>query len=184
LEQFDIDKDYYAIIGAHEDDSSREIERLYKRQAHKRHPDRGGAEEEMKALNEAWRVLRDQEARSVYDSQRRREPKRNPAVRVTPTAREVGVYGQLLSALLCVALGLMLLLLVRSNGLWFLWPLSILALGVIGFGVLIAHSAMSNARESLAASHPIRRLRLVQEVVFWSLVGGSGYGIYLILTWL
>ena len=184
LDQFDVNKDYYAIIGAREEDSAREIERLYKRQAHKRHPDRGGTEEEMKTLNEAYRVLRDEETRSHYDSQRRRPVKQNSTVRVTPAAREVGVYGQLLSALLCLALGLMLLLLVRSNGLWFLWPLSILALGVIVFGVLIAHSAMSNARESLVASHPIRRFWVAQEIAFWSVVCGSGYGIYLILTWL
>ena len=184
LDQFDIDKDYYAIVGAREDDSAREIERLYKRQAHKRHPDRGGTEEEMKALNEAYRVLRDEQTRSDYDSQRRRPVKQSSAIRAAPAAREVGVYGQLLSALLCLALGLMLLLLVRSNGLWFLWPLSILALGVIMFGVLIAHSAMSNARQLLAASHPIRRFWVAQEIAFWSLVCGSGYGIYLILTWL
>jgi len=184
LDQFDINKDYYAIVGAREDDSAREIERLYKREAHKRHPDRGGTEEGMKALNEAYRVLRDEQTRRHYDSERRRPAKPDSAIRGAPAAREVGVYGQLLSALLCLALGLMLLLLVRSNGLWFLWPLSILALGVIMFGILIAHSAMSNARESLAASHPIRRFWVAQEIAFWSLVCSSGYGIYLILTWL
>jgi hypothetical protein len=184
LDQFDINKDYYAIVGAGEHDSAREIERLYKRQAHKRHPDRGGTEEDMKALNEAYRVLRDEQTRSRYDSQRRQPAKLRSTIGAAPAAREVGVYGQLLSALLCLALGLMLLLLVRSNGLWFLWPLSILALGVIVFGVLIAHSAMSNARDSLAASHPVRRFRAAQEIAFWSLVCGSGYGIYLILSWL
>jgi len=184
LDQFDINKDYYAIVGAREDDSAREIERLYKREAHKRHPDRGGTEEGMKALNEAYRVLRDEQTRRHYDSERRRPAKPDSAIRGVPVAREVGVYGQLLSALLCLALGLMLLLLVRSNGLWFLWPLSILARGVIMFGILIAHSAMSNARESLAASHPIRRFWVAQEIAFWSLVCSSGYGIYLILTWL
>ena len=35
-------KDYYALLGASEDASPREIERLYKRLAHQRHPDRGG----------------------------------------------------------------------------------------------------------------------------------------------
>jgi protein-S-isoprenylcysteine O-methyltransferase Ste14 len=94
----------------------------------------------------------------------------------------VGVSGQLLSALLCLLLGLMLLLLVHFNGLWFLWPLSILAVGVILFGVLIAHSAMTNARESFAARHPARRFRAAQEIAFWSIVFGGGYGIYLILT--
>jgi curved DNA-binding protein CbpA len=179
LDRFSEKKEYYAILGASEDASPREIERLYKRLAHKRHPDRGGNEEEMKALNEAYQVLRDDVTRSKYDSQRQRV-KAN--VTVAPTAREVGVSGQLLSALLCLLLGLMLLLLVRFNGLWFLWPLSILALGVILFGVLIAHSAMTNARGSFAATHPARRFRAAQEIAFWSFVLGGGYGIYLILT--
>jgi hypothetical protein len=50
------------------------------------------------------------------------------------------------------------------------------------FGVLIAHSAVRNARESLRASHPIRRFRAVQELAFWTIVVGAGYGLYLILT--
>ena len=179
---FDEKKEYYAILGASEDASSREIERLYKRLAHKWHPDRGGNEEEMKALNEAYQVLRDDVTRSKYDSQRQQLRAKAAAVAVAPTARDVGVSGQLLSALLCLLLGFMILLLVRFNGLWFLWPLSILALGIILFGVLIAHSAMTNARESFAAVHPARRFRAAQEIAFWSFVLGGGYGIYLILT--
>ena len=159
-----------------------EIDRLYKRLAHKRHPDRGGDEEEMKALNEAYRVLRDEVTRSKYDSQRQQPRSGVAAVAVAPTAREVGVSGQLVSAVLCLLLGFILLLLVRFNGLWFLWPLSILALGVILFGVLIAHSAMTNARASFAMAHPARRFRAAQEIVFWSLVFGGVYGLYLIMT--
>jgi hypothetical protein len=175
-------KEYYAILGASEDASAREIERLYKRLAHQRHPDRGGNEEEMKALNEAYQVLRDDVTRRKYDSQRHGARAKVAAVSTAPAARDVGFSGQLLSALLCLMLGLMLLLLVRFNGLWFLWPLSILALGVILFGVLIAHSAMANAREAFAVTHPARRFRAVQEIAFWSFVLGGGYGLYLILT--
>jgi DnaJ domain len=182
LDRLNEKKEYYAILGASEDASPREIERLYKRLAHQRHPDRGGDEEEMKALNEAYQVLRDNVTRRKYDSQRQRVSAKVSAASVAPTARDVGVSGQLLSALLCLLLGLMLLLLVRFNGLWFLWPLSILALGVILFGVLIAHSAMTNARVSLAVTHPARRFRIVQEVAFWGFVLGGSYGIYLILT--
>jgi hypothetical protein len=175
-------QDYYRILGANEDDSPREIERLYKRLAHQRHPDRGGSEDEMKALNEAYRVLHDEGQRKEYDSQRRKPLSRAPAAHVTEAARDVGVYGQLLSALLCMLMGLMLLFLVRFNGLWFLWPLSILAAGVILFGVIIAHSAMANARELFGARHPVQRLRAVQEVAFWLLIGVGGYGVYLVLT--
>jgi curved DNA-binding protein CbpA len=182
LNHFDSSKDYYAVLGAQPQASRREIESLYRRLAHQRHPDRGGAEEDMKALNEAYRVLRDEATRSEYDSQRRQPVSERTPIRVAPTAREVGVYGQLLSALLCLVLGLMLLLLVRFNGLWFLWPLAILALGVMLFGVLMAHSAMTNAREALAQSHPGRRFRLAQEVMFWTVVCGGGYGVYLVLT--
>jgi len=101
---------------------------------------------------------------------------------VKAPVREVGIYGQLLSSLLCLVLGFMLLLLVHFNGLWFLWPLSILSLGVILFGVLMAHSAMTSARASLRRSHPARRFRAAQEIIFWSAVCGAGYGVYLVLT--
>jgi curved DNA-binding protein CbpA len=182
LNQFDSNKDYYSVLGARQHASRREIESLYRRLALKRHPDRGGNEEDMKALNEAYRVLHDDEARSKYDLERRNPVAEAPAIYVKPAVREVGVYGQLLSSLLCLVLGLMLLLLVRFNGLWFLWPLSILSLGVILFGVLMAHSAMSSARASLRRSHPARRFRAAQEIIFWLAVCGAAYGVYLILT--
>jgi curved DNA-binding protein CbpA len=185
LDQFKANKDYYEVLGATEDSSPREIERLYKRLAHERHPDRGGTEEEMKALNEAYQVLHDEVTRAEYGTQRRR-PVMQPAAAystpATPAARDVGVYGQLLSALLCTVLGLMLLFLVHFNGLWFLWPLSILASGVVFFGVVIAHSAMTNARRSFAPQHPARRFRALQEIAFWSVICAGGYGIYLMLT--
>ena len=173
--------DYYAILGASEDASPREIERLYKRLAHQRHPDRGGAEEEMKALNEAYHVLHNEGARREYDKQRRR-PASRTAIHVAPAVREVGFYGQALNAFISIILGLLLLFLVRFNGLWFLWPLSILAAGVVGFGVLMAHSAVTRARESLAESHPVRRFRVAQEIAFWLIIAGGGYGLYLIWT--
>lgn len=182
MNRFNGSKDYYRILGAGEDASPREIERLYKRLAHQRHPDRGGTEDDMKALNEAYRVLHDAAKRKEYDSERGRPAVRRAAPHVTPAGRDVGVYGQLLSALLCLMAGLMLLFLVRFNGLWFLWPLSILAMGVVFFGILIAHSAMTNARELLTAQHPVRRFRAVQEVAFWSVICAGGYGVYLILT--
>jgi len=182
LDRINLNKDYYEVLGAGEAASPREIERLYKRLAHQRHPDRGGTEEDMKTLNEAYQVLHDETRRKEYDSRRSRPAARPAAIHVTPTARDVGVYGQLLSALLCMLLGLMLLFLVHFNGLWFLWPLSILATGVVLFGVIMAHSAMTNARESFAAQHPARRLRAVQEIAFWLLVGAGGYGVYVVLT--
>ncbi len=175
-------RNYYEILGATENASARDIERLYKRAAHKAHPDRGGAEEDMKTLNEAYSVLRNERTRREYDA-RRQAPRANAGVvSSTPAARQVGLYGQLLSAVMCLVPGLLLLFLVRFNGLWFLWPLSILAAGVILFGVMIAHSAMTNARESTKPNHPLRRFRYAGEIVFWLVVAAGGYGVYLILT--
>lgn len=174
--------DYYEILGAREDASPHEIERLYKRQARKRHPDRGGAEDDMKALNEAYGVLHNANARRAYDDARRKPKAVRHEVHSAPAAREVGVYGQLLSALLAIALGLMLLLLVRFNELWFLWPLSILALGVIGFGIMLLHSAMQNARRLLPATHAVRRFTAIQEIGFWVMVIGGGVGVYLLMA--
>ena len=182
MSQFDPKKNYYEVLGAEVGASRRDLERLYRRLAHRRHPDRGGSEDEMKALNEAYAVLHDDAIRREYDKQRRRPAAPTPDIHTAPAAREVGVHGQALNALACLAAGVVLLLLVRFNGLWFLWPLGILATGVILFGVLIAHSAVRNARESFRASHPVRRFRAIQELAFWSIVVGGVYGLYLILT--
>ncbi len=103
MSQFDARKDYYAVLGADENSSPREIERLYKRLARKHHPDRGGNDDEMKALNEAYRVLREDSSRKSYDAERRkpagsaRIPARSPRAS-SPPARDVGIYGQGLSA--------------------------------------------------------------------------------------
>ena len=175
-------RNYYEILGASEDASTRDIERLYKRAAHQHHPDRGGAEEDMKTLNEAYSVLRNETTRREYDAGRRVPRAHVSTVSSTPAAREVRLHGQLLSALMCLVLGLLLLFLVRFNGLWFLWPLSILAAGVVLFGVMIAHSAMTNARESTRPGHLLRRFRFAGEIIFWLVVAAGGYGVYLILT--
>ena len=175
-------RDYYQILGAREDASPHEIERLYKQQARMRHPDRGGAEDDMKALNEAYGVLHDMNARRAYDEGRRKPKAVGHEVDSAPAAREGGVYGQLLSALLAIALGLILLLLVRFNGLWFLWPLSILALGIIVFGIMLLHSAMQNARRLLPTTHYVRRFTAIQEIAFWFVIIGGGVGLYLLMA--
>jgi hypothetical protein len=74
-----------------------------------------------------------------------------------------------------------LLLLVRFNGLWFLWPLSILALGVIVFGIMLLHVAMQNARRLLPATHAVQRFTALQEIAFWFVVIGGGVGLYLLM---
>jgi hypothetical protein len=182
MSHFDSSKDYYAVLGAEEDALRPDIDRLYKRLATHLHPDRGGSEEEMKSLNEAYGVLKDETTRRDYDAQRRR-----PAAAVlrpasTPTARDVGVFGHCLSAFLCLLVGLFLLFLIRSQWIWFLWPLAILAGLVIVFGVMMARSAMVAVNASLPVTNPFRRYTLVREAMFWIVVVSGGYGIYLLLS--
>jgi hypothetical protein len=182
MSEFSSETDYYQILGARESDSRRELERQYKRLAARRHPDKGGSEEEMKSLNEAYRVLRDEETRRQYDAQRH-VPRPTAFVPTSsPPAQDVGVFGHGLSALLCLLVGLFLLFLVRFQWIWFLWPLAILAVFVICFGVIMARGAMRAMNESLPQSSRLRRHTGLQEVMFWSLVAGSGYGVYLLLT--
>lgn len=174
-------KDYYEILGANESTTPRDLERLYKRMAARRHPDRGGSEEEMKSLNEAYGVLRNTETRQEYDALRAKPTSRFvPAS--TPTAQDVGLLGQGLSAFFCLLIGLFLLVLVRSQWIWFLWPLAILAGLVILFGIFMARSAMHSVNACLVVTNPLRRFTRTQEVLFWSLVIASGYGVYLLLT--
>ena len=72
MSQFDSNKDYYGVLGVDKDASQIDIERQYKREASKHHPDRGGSEERMKSLNEAYGVLKDKSLRSSYDATRQR----------------------------------------------------------------------------------------------------------------
>ncbi len=182
MSQFDSDKDYYAILGADETTSPRDIDRLYKRLASRRHPDRGGTEEDMKSLNEAYRVLKDDSMRRDYDS-KRRVPRDVQFVAVAaPPAQDVGMFGQGLSALLCLLLGFFLLFLVRFQWIWFLWPLAILAFFVIAFGVLLARAAMLSFTTALPATNLLQRHRVLPETAFWMTVCGAAYGIYLLFT--
>jgi len=192
MSQFDSNKDYYGVLGVDKHASPREIYRQYKRQAAKHHPDRGGSEEQMKTLNEAYRVLKDSSARRFYDDSRASEGSRSttprdysanfvPASR--PTARDIGALGQCLSALLCLAAGLFLLLLVRFQWMWFLWPLAILAVSVVGFGVLLARSAMVAVNDSLPRTNRLKRHTKLQELAFWTVIVTSGYGLYWLLSY-
>ena len=182
MSQFDSRKDYYSILGAGEETSSRELEKLYKRLAAEMHPDRGGSEEGMKSLNEAYWVLKDETLRREYDQQRRKPVTATSSRTSAAAAKDIGLFGHFLSAFLCLLMGLFLLILVRFQWIWFLWPLVILALFVILFGVLMAHSAMVAASASLQVRNPFRRYRSVQEAMFWIVVVVAGYGLYLLLT--
>ena len=181
MSQFDSRKNYYEILGANERATPRDLERLYKRMAARRHPDRGGSEEEMKSLNEAYGVLRNEETRHEYDSQRVKAPARFVPV-AAPAAPEVGLMGQGLSAFFCILVGLFLLFLVRTQWMRFLWPLALLAVFVVLFGVMMARSAMHATNAALPVSNRFRRHTNVQEAIFWCVVIAGGYGVYLLLA--
>jgi hypothetical protein len=183
MSQFDSNKDYYGVLGVDKDASQAEIDRQYKREAARHHPDRGGNEERMKSLNEAYSILKDKVLRNSYDVQRQpRATAQGFTPVTTPTARDIGVLGHCLSALLCLSSGLFLLLLVRFQWMWFLWPLAILSLLVLGFGIMLARSAMVAVNDSLPVTNRFKRHTRLQEVAFWAVIVSSGYGVYWVMT--
>jgi hypothetical protein len=182
MSQSDSRKDYYSVLGVEVDASRGEIDRQYKRQAARHHPDLGGSEEQMKCLNEAYGVLKDQAARREYDAGRTIPTEVSFVPSSAAAAQNVGAFGHCLSALLCLIIGLFLLLLVRFQWIWFLWPLAILAMFVISFGVLMARSAMVAVNLSLPVTNRFRRYTKLQEIAFWTIVGTGAYAVYLILT--
>jgi hypothetical protein len=181
MSQFDSKKDYYEILGANERATPHDLERLYKRMAATRHPDRGGSEEAMKSLNEAYSVLRNKEMRHEYDAQRMK-PVAHFVPVAAPASRDVGLMGQGLNAFSCLLGGLFLLFLVRLQWMRFLWPLAILAVLVIIFGIMMARGTMRAMNASLPLTNRFRRHTRLQEAIFWSVVFASGYGLYLLLS--
>ena len=176
----DSQKDYYEILGANERASQRDLERLYKRMAARRHPDKGGSEEEMKSLNEAYGVLKNRDTRREYDAQRMK-PRPAFVIASAPAASEIGLLGQGLSAFFVLVAGLFLLFLVWSQWFWFLWPLAILAMLVILFGIVMARSTMRSINASLPVSNRFRAYTKLHEALFWIVALALGYGVYLLL---
>jgi hypothetical protein len=179
---FDSSKDYYSILGAEQDVSPGDLERLYKRLAVRHHPDRGGDEEEMKSLNEAYAVLKDTETRRVYDAERQRPAVEEPQViHTTPALKVDAAAAQGLGAILFIGAGLFLTLLVRFQWIWFLWPLAALAFCLVVVGLIMAHGVLRRIEnQQRRARGPLPVLAL--EVMFWMMVAGGGYGIYLVLS--
>ncbi len=60
-------KDYYDILGVSKDADQEEIKKAFRKKAHKHHPDKGGDAEKFKEINQAYRVLSDEDKRSQYD---------------------------------------------------------------------------------------------------------------------
>jgi hypothetical protein len=74
------------------------------------------------------------------------------------------------------------LLLVRFQFMWFLWPLAILAVFVVGFGVLLARSAMVAVNASLPVTNRFKGHTRLQEAAFWMVIVSCGYGLYLLMS--
>src|SRR6185312_12187162 len=60
-------KNYYNILEITTTATLAEIKKAYRNLAKTHHPDRGGSEEKMKQLNEAYEVLSDEGKRKQYD---------------------------------------------------------------------------------------------------------------------
>jgi hypothetical protein len=58
----------------------------------------------------------------------------------------------------------------------------ILAFLVLGFGVLLARSAMVAVNASLPVTNRFKRHTKIQEVAFWTAIVSGGYGLYLVMT--
>ena len=76
-----------------------------------------------------------------------------------------------------------LLLLVRFQWFWFLWPLAIIASMILGFGVLLARGAMVAYDASLPLTNPFKGHSRIREVAFWAAAVTCGYGLYLVMTY-
>ncbi len=189
MQKYDAKKDYYRELGVRREASAIEIDRAYRREARKRHPDGGGSEEEMKSLNEAHDVLSDSETRQAYDQERRPSPSTYASSMAfdSEAASKAGTLGipvsdpdfagVVMGAMACFGLGIPLLLLVEMQWVFFLWPLRVMSLGALGVGVYMSHSALAIKQRNLRKARPgdSRYLIVVREVLFW-LIGTAAIG--------
>ena len=138
----------------------------------------------MKAINDPYRVLGHADIRRIYyshypgsvEAMRPIVPPLSPPARLLPDT----VTGQLMGATLFLLAGLTFLFLVRIYYIRFMWPILLAAALVVVLGVRKLHAVMVFARKSLAQPHS-RRHVWVQELLFWLIVGGGAYGIYLLM---
>lgn len=63
-------EDYYDVLGVTRDATKEEIKKVFRKLAHKYHPDKGGDEENFKAINRAYQTLSSDEKRFNYDNEK------------------------------------------------------------------------------------------------------------------
>ncbi|KAG8218075.1 hypothetical protein J3R82DRAFT_3577, partial [Butyriboletus roseoflavus] len=61
-------KDYYKVLGVARDADAKTIKKAFRKAAMTAHPDKGGSESKMAAVNEAYEVLTDPELRQRFDN--------------------------------------------------------------------------------------------------------------------
>lgn len=196
MRKFDSSKDYYEVLGISEDASKDEIDRAYRSEARKRHPDGGGSEEEMKALNEAHDILSDLATRKAYDAERHppRPATYGSSMAYDPEAAsragtlkipvaDADFAGLLISAAASLVIGFGLLMLVEMQWVFFLWPLRLMSLGALGLGVFMSHSVLAALHRRMKEANPrfLRGRLILHEIVFWTIaVGGFSTLLFLL----
>jgi hypothetical protein len=186
MKSFDPNKDYYSILGVTQDATQEEIDRAFRSRARTHHPDSGGSEEEMKALNEARDALGDREARRKYDRERRPpRPACCSSMAFDPDAatkagslkipvRDGDFTGLCIGAAACFLLGLPFLALIETQWVFFLWPLRLMTIGALMIGTLMAHSALRLNQRSRRENKTDygKGLIALQEIGFWIAAAG------------
>jgi DnaJ domain len=178
IQKFDSSKDYYCVLGVSHDATDEELDRAYRLEARKHHPDGGGSEEQMKSLNEARDILRDADTRKAYDAARKPgQAVYQSSMAFDPEAAsragtlkipvsDSDFAGLVMGAIACFGLGIPLLLLVEMQWMFFLWPLRIMALGALAVGVFLSRAALVARGRKLSPLRS-RGTVLIREVLFW-----------------